>query len=160
MTEKLKRIYSSNVVDLKAYDTVELQHPRFRKTWYFVQDTKSHVWRATSDQLVTFEPFPFSIQKPPTGGNHQDIIFSFSNINRIGVIELEKAAKDIRTPIKLTYRVFTDDAVDPQIMPLELNLVDISVTAEAIAAVASRVNLFQRSVPSRVFEPWIFKGLA
>ncbi len=159
MTEKLKQIYASNTVETKAYDTVELRHPNFTQTYYFVQDYQSHEWELEDGGLAVFEPFGFTIQKPKTGGPQQDMAFVFSNVMRLGVQELELAVKDIHIPITLVYRVYAEGYDFPQTDPITLHLTDVVASPETISAVASRTNLVQQKVPSRVFEPWVFKGL-
>ncbi len=160
MTEELKRIYSSNTKFVKAYDTVELSHPNFSQVYYLVRDIVPHEWVIEDGTIQTFEPFGFKIQKPSIDINQQDMTFVFSNIMRLGSQELERASKDSTTPIQLTYRVYADDDTLPQTNAIILHMTNVVATAQSISGTASRVNLFQRKVPSRNFEPWIFKGLA
>jgi len=159
MTDNLKRIYASNVRSAKAYDTVELYHPLFSRTFYFIADVTSKLLQLDDGSYAEFMPFGFSIQKPSTGDKQQDMSFIFSNALGLGSQELEKAAEDIRTPIKLRYRVYMDNSTQAQTETIELSLTNVSTNANSVSATASMVNLFQRRVPARTFEPWVFKGL-
>ena len=159
MTDALKTIYSSNVVSQKAYDTVELFHPRFSETFYFIADVAPRDLKLEDGSTQTFQPFGFSIQKPATGAKQSDMAFSFSNVLKLGSVELEKASEDLATAILLTYRVYIDGEDTSQTDPIILELTEVNATPTMVTGTASRTNLYGRKFPSRVFEPWIFKGL-
>ena len=159
MTEELKRIYSSNTVTQKAYDTVELYHPKFTQTHYFIADVSPRDLALEDGSVMTFQPFGFSIEKPSTGDKQSGMAFTFSNALKLGSQEMELASEDLTQPIILTYRVYTDGSDQPQTDPIVLELTDVTTNAHTVAGTATRSNLYGRKFPSRVFEPWVFKGL-
>jgi len=159
MTDALKTIYSSNVVSQKAYDTVELFHPYFSETFYFIADSNPRDLRLEDGTTHTFQPFGFTIQKPATGAKQTDMAFSFSNVLKLGSVELENASEDLTTAITFTYRVYADGSDTPQTDPIVLELTEVNATPTTVTGTASRTNLYGRKIPSRVFEPWVFKGL-
>ena len=159
MTNHLRKIYASNVITHLAYDTVELYHPNFSETFYFIADSKPRDLQLEDGRTVTFHPFGFNIQKPTTGAKQSDMSFTFSNALKLGSRELEKASEDLTTAIKLTYRVYADGTTSPQTDAIVLELSEVNVTALVVTGTASRSNLYGRKFPSRVYEPWIFKGL-
>jgi len=159
MTEELKKVYSSNVVDQLAYDTVELYHPNFSSTLYFIADSKPRALKLDNGAAATFQPFGFSVQRPSTSEQQADMSFSFSNVLKLGTVEVENASRDMSTPIRLTYRVYMDGSEYPQTEAIVLDLANVVVTAGVVSGTASRSNLYARKFPARVFEPWVFKGL-
>ena len=160
LTEELKKVYASNTYAIKAYDTVEVSHPKFSRTYFLVIADVPKQWKTESGTMQTFRPSPFSIKKPTKGDNQQDMVFALDNTAQIGIQELERAAQDMNIPIKIVYRVYIDGSQDPQSAPIELYLSNVEATITSISGVASRLNLFSRKVPARIYEPWVFKGLS
>jgi len=160
LSEALKEIYSSNPVGQRFYETVEISHSLFTKTYYMVQDRESHDWKLEDDSTVTFEPFGFSLVLPEVGGAEQSISFVFDNVGREAMGELEAAAELISEPIKLHYRVYIDGS---DISQYDISLVMTNIVADNynITAVATRPDLYARTIPkgNAVFYDSRFKGL-
>jgi len=148
LSDELKKIYSSNPAGERYYDTVEISHSLFSKTYYMVQDADSHNWKLEDNSTVTFEAFPFSIRLPQVGDVQQDIAFIFDNVGREAMPELEAAAELITEPIKLVYRAYIDGSVLPQTSAISLFLTNIVADNYTISAVATRTDLYKRSVPT------------
>ena len=161
LSEELKKIYSSNPVDVRAYDTVEMSHSLFKKTFYMVKDNVSHDWKLEDDTLVTFEAFGFDIRLPDVGSPQQDLRFIFDSVSGVAVKELERAAENIEEPIQLIYRAYVDGYDTPQTTAMHLVLTNIVADAHAISAVATRSDLYNRTIPngSKVFYDSRFTGL-
>ena len=164
LTEELKRLYSSNPLDIRYYDTIELSHSLFSKTFYMVKDTDSHTWNIDVGGVPTavlFEPFPFDIVLPDVGGPQQDLSFAWDNAGREAMPELEAAAELITEPIRLVYRVYIDGASDSQITPIPLVLTDVTADNQQVSAMATRPSLFKRKLPTGNFASFDsrFKGL-
>jgi len=159
LSEDLKVVYSSNTYDIQAYDTIELSHSMFTKTYYYVKN--SFAIQKITDEVgeVTFEPLAFSIQPPTKGADQQDIQFVFDNTLGNGFDELEKAATKMNEPIVLKYRVFVENLDTQQMSTIVLALINITATPSTVSALASRTSLYARKVPKRTYEPWVFKGL-
>ena len=151
LSEALKKIYSSNPIGERYYDTIEITHSRFSRTYYMVQDTESHNWKLENGNTATFEPFPFSIRLPQVGDVQQDIAFIFDNVGQVGMPELEAAAEVIDEPIKLTYRAYIDGDDTPQTAPINLVLTNIVADNFTISAVATRIDLYKRVLPTGNF---------
>lgn len=148
LSEELKKIYSSNPVGERYYDTVEISHSRFSNTYYMVRDTDVHEWKLESGSTVTFEPFGFDIQLPKTGDVAQDISFVFDNVGQVGMHELEAAAELISEPIKLVYRVYIDGFDTQQMTAISLVLTNIVADNHSISSVATRPDLYKRNIPT------------
>ncbi len=148
LSDELKRIYSSNPTAERYYDTIEISHSQFSKTYYMVQDTESHDWKLENSSVVTFEAFGFSIRLPEVGSSSQNITFVFDNVGRVGMPELERAATKINEPIKLVYRAYIDGHDTPQTSPISLSLTNIVADNFTISAVATRSDLYKRKIPT------------
>ncbi len=148
LSEELKKVYSSNPIDVKAYDTIEITHSQFSQPYYLIKNNEDMDLQLEDLSVVTFQAFPFSINLPEVGNTQQDISFVFDNVGRIGMPELEAAANVISEPIKLTYRVYIDGTNVPQTAPINLVLTNIVATATTISAIATRSDLFKRMIPS------------
>jgi len=160
LTEELKKIYSSNPIGVRYYETVEISHSLFSKTYYMVQDTESHLWKLEDDSSVTFEPFGFSLVLPEVGGAEQSIQFVFDNVGREAMPELEAAAQLISEPIKLHYRVYADGS-DISQYDIDLVMTNIVASNYTISAIATRPDLYAKSIPkgNAVFYDNRFRGL-
>ncbi len=164
LTEELKRLYSSNPVDIRYYDTVELSHSLFSQTFYMVKDTEEHTWDIDVGGVPTpvlFKPFPFNVVLPEVGGPQQDLSFVWDNAGREAMPELEAASALITEPIKLVYRVYVDGFSESQIYPIPLVLTDITADHKQLSAMATRPSLFKRKIPTGNFASFDsrFKGL-
>ncbi len=148
LSDALKKIYSSNPIGERFYDSVELTHSLFSKKFYFVRDTESHDWKLEDGSTVTFESFGFNIILPQVGDVAQDIKFQFDNVGRIGMPELEAAAVKIEEPIKLVYRAYIDGTDLPQTSPISLVLTNIVADNFTVSAVATRSDLYKRRIPT------------
>ena len=159
LSQALQEVYSSNTLDIRAYDTIELSHSLFSQTFYMIQDDVSHNLELEDARLVEFVPFGFSITLPVKGSNQQDMGLVFQNVDQIGIKELELAAENIKENIVCTYRAYIDGDVTPQ-TTLVLQLTNVTADPFQITANASRVSLFDRFVPKRRFDSWTFLGVA
>ncbi len=161
LSEELKKVYSSNPVDVRAYDTVQLSHSLFSKTYYLVKDTHSHDWQLEDLSTVTFEAFGFNVQLPDVGSPQQDLKFIFDAVSGVSVQELERAAENIEEPIKLIYRAYIDGYDTPQTTAIHLVLTNVVADTHTISAMATRPDLYNRTIPNgaKVFYDARFKGL-
>lgn len=165
LSEELKSIYSSNTVTQRVYDTVEMYHPLFTETFYLIADSLPKTLEVFNNdtqlwEQQVFQPFAFTITRPPKGSKQQDMQFIFSNVAQIGITQLELAAEDMSYPITLTFRLYIEGDLQPHNDPIVLELTNVSATSTTISGTASRTNLFGKKVPSRNFDSWIFKGVA
>ena len=161
LSEALKTVYSSNPVAVRAYDTVELSHSLFLKTYYLVRDSQNHDWQLEDLSTVTFEAFGFNVKLPDAGSPQQDLAFQFDAISGVSVQELERAAENIEEPIKLVYRAYVDGYDTPQTTAINLVLTNVVADAYTISAMATRPDLYNRVIPNgaNVFYDSRFKGL-
>jgi hypothetical protein len=161
MTDELKKVYSSNVRATRVYDTVEISHSLFTQTYYLVQNNTSKTFTLddVAETSQVFEPFGFSVVLPTKGSNQQDVGLVLQNVSQI-IKELELAAENMSENIVLKYRPYIDGDSFQQAPTLELALTNVSADTYKITANASRVSLFDRSVPSVNFDSWVFSGIA
>jgi len=161
LSEELKKIYSSNPVDETYYDTIEVSHSMFSKTFYMVRDTDHHKWKLEDGSEVTFESYAFDIKLPEVGSHQQDLAFVFDNVSRIAMKELEAAAELMSEPITLIYRAYISTTDLPQTSPIKLMLTNIVANNHTISATATRPDLYKRTIPTGNFAYFDqrFKGL-
>ncbi len=159
LSKELQEVYSSNVLDVMAYDTIELNHSLFTRPYYFIQDTVSHDLKLDDLSIVEFEPFGFSINLPTKGSNQQDMGLVFENVGQVLMKELELATENIKENIICKYRVYIDGSDVPQNTTQVLSLTNITATLFNVTANASRISLYDRFVPSKRFEPQVFIGI-
>ncbi len=148
LSEELKKIYSSNPVGQRFYDTVEISHSMFSQTYYMIQDAEDHQLKLEDGSVVTFMAFGFSIRLPKKGDVQQDIGFVFDNVSRAAMPELEVAATKIEEPIKLVYRAYIDSSDSPQTSPISLVLTNIVADNFTVTALATRSDLYKRKIPT------------
>jgi len=160
ISEELKRLYTSNDVGVRYYDTLELSHSEFSQVYYLVRDSKAHTWNLGGPDAV-FQPYPFELVLPEVGSSQQDITITLDNVSRVMTREMENASKNIREPIKAVYRVYMDGLTESQIYPMSLLLSDVVVNVFSVAATASRPSLYEKVVPSGIHSTYDsrFKGL-
>ncbi len=160
LSEELKRLYTSNDVGVRYYDTLELSHPNFSQTYYLVRDTEVHTWNIGGPD-VDFQPYPFALVLPEVGSSQQDITINLDNVSRVMTRELELASENIRVPVQAVYRVFMDGHTDSQIYPMSLALSDVVVGVFAVSVTASRPSLYEKTVPTGIHSTYDsrFKGL-
>ncbi len=159
LSRELQEVYSSNTLDIRAYDTIELSHSLFSQTFYLIQDDVSHTLKLESGESVEFVPFGFNVVLPTKGSNQQDVGLVFDNVAQIGIKELELAAENIKENIVCKYRAYIDGDDTPQSY-LELALTNVSADPFKITSNASRVSLYDRHVPKRRYDSWVFLGVA
>ena len=147
LSEELKKVYTSNPVGIRYYDTIELTHSAFSQVYYMVKDADSHSWDVDGVNQ-TFSPYPFSLVLPEVGSPQQDLGLVFDNAGRELMSELEAAGQVIKEPIKVTYRVYIDGSNLNQISPIKLVLTAVTADAFSISATATRPSLYQRKIPS------------
>ncbi len=159
LSQALQEVYSSNTLDIRAYDTIELSHSMFSQTFYLIQDDVPHNLELEDATVVEFVPFGFSMNLPVKGSNQQDVGLVFENVAQIGIKELELAAENIKENIVCKYRAYIDGDDTPQ-SSLELALTNVSADPFKITSNASRISLYDRHIPKRRYDSWIFKGVA
>ena len=160
LSEELKEVYTSNRIDTRFYDTLELSHPEFSQVYYIVRDNESHSWEIESG-TVTFTPYPFSLILPEAGSNQQDLSLTFDNVDRTFMAELERASSNIKIPITATYRVYIDHSTANQINPVTLLITSVIADPFTVQATASRPSLYEKKLPTgrEAFYDKRFRGL-
>jgi len=148
ISEELKKIYSSNPYGERYYETLELSHSRFSKTFYLVKDNESHLWELEDSSEVTFVATGMELRLPEVGSAQQDISVSIDNVGREMTDELESAVELINEPIKCKYRVYIDGDSTPQSTVLSLVFTSISMDMFTISATATRADLYKKIIPS------------
>jgi len=159
---QLQKLYASAPLDDEFYETLELKHPRFSKTWYIT--SSSTLFTATLEDGVTqisFEPIPFIVRLPGNEhGGRQDLQITITNVDRIFIDELELANELPQTRVEIVYRVFTKSNLKvPAATPMKLSITDVMATDETIEAVATKADILNHPFPSMLYTPMTFPGL-
>lgn len=188
ISTELKKIYSNYDDTRRFYDTVQLYHPSFNATnvdiypsntsypsdtsypgdidynlqsFFLVRDDVDHSFQLEDATTQTFLAYPFNVIQPQVGEDQQDIGIVLDNISREILANIELAAQTTSIPIQMTFRVYMDGDVTPQITPITLNLTEIVVDMFTVSCKASRTNLFDRKFPhgANTYYNENFKGL-
>jgi len=160
LSAELKKLYSSNTVGVKYYDTLELSHRTFNPI-YIVRDQKSHLWLNENGYGKTFNPYPFTIVLPEIGSAQQDLSVVFDSTDQELMRLLEEASKFIGDPIQIIYRVYIDGTNVSQTTPLKLVMTNIVSDINTVRATATRPDLYARKIPSGILTRYDqrFEGL-
>ena len=160
MTEELKKIYASNLLTDRVFDTVILSHSQFSRTYYLVADNEKRNLKDKNGVFQSFEPFAFKAIQPDKGGNQQDLQLVFDNVLGLGTEELDRAVMTPDESVVCTYCTYIESSDDPQIHPIVLELASISMSAHTIVSTAQRPDMFRNKVPKMNFDSWIYKGIS
>lgn len=150
LSQALKELYSSNTVGGRYYETVQLSHTNFSKTFYLVQDTVSRDFCLDSGCATTktFEPFPFTVVMPEQGSQQQDLNVVFANMSDELIEEIDKASENTNEPIECIFRIYIDGYDIPQTDEIRLVITQVSVNDKTISGTATRPDLYAKSFPS------------
>jgi hypothetical protein len=162
LTPELIRVYASAPVDEFYYETLTLSHPLFSKPWHITNYPKAFTAVDEKNNFVRYEPYPFEARLPSTGENGtQDIQFVISNVSRLPVDEIDRAAADPTTRVELVYRAYAStDLTKPGLFFDDLSISEITVTENTIVANASASDLLNRTFPNQLYTTVLFPGLA
>ena len=188
ITTELKEIYSNYEDTRRFYDTVQLYHPSFKtgtidiypsetsypsdtsypaeidyaaQSFFLVRDDTNHTFNLEDATSQEFESYPFNVIQPQVGEDQQDIGIVLDNVSGEILANIELALQNNAIPIVMTFRVYMDGDLDPQITPIELTLTDIVVDMFTVSCKASRADLFNRRFPhgENTYFNANFKGL-
>ena len=162
ISPQLKKLYASAPLDDEFYETLELKHPRFSKTWRITSSPvlfKSFLEDGVTE--ISWEPIPFTVRLPGSEhGGRQDLQLTITNVDRIFIDELELANALPQTRIEVVYRIYTKSNLKaPGATPLKLSITDIQATNEAIDAIATKADILNHAFPSLLYTPLTFPGL-
>lgn len=141
------------------HDAFVLSHPK-ATTVYLIDYPKEHYGIVNGFQQL-FRPVPAEVVQPSRDGNgRQDLSIIWGGIKREALTFLDQAATDREQPITCLYSIFLEGSPQPQIDPwLELSLTNISVTEEAVTAIATRADILNRIFPREVYRVDRYPGL-
>ena len=158
ISDKLKEIYSSNPVNERYYDAIELSHPNFSQSYYFILDNKAHLLKNKAGTVVSFEPMGFELRLPQVGENQQEIQISIDNTSLQLVTELNNASADFKTPITLVASVYVDNDIEIQNQSYTMKIKTISANYSAVVATATSLDTINIQFPTHTFN-YDFPGL-
>lgn len=161
-TSLLKQSWVSAPVNNDIWQTIELSHSRFTKTWYFTDAAEG--FTGTLEDGVTqiaFEAMPFLLRLPSsTSEGLPEIAVTLSNAGQEMVEELAKANAAPRERIGCVVRVYlSNDLTTVQNIPLRLGISQINMNDEAITGIATRSDVLNMRFPYTVYTPELFPGL-
>lgn len=161
ITPELQKIYASAPDDDREVETMTLEHSLFSQTYNVVNQSLPFTGTDELGNIVTYEPFPFTIEIPERDGEgRQDIGLVVSNVSREMVTELESANELTSEPIAVSFRLYmlkSKTLGNPN--PVRLHLSEITATMTTIVARAGRPDLVNRPFPATVYEIRRFPGL-
>ncbi len=188
LTQDLKEIYSNYDDTRLFYDTVQLYHPNFNVTdatpypsaikypsitrypseidynaqsFFLIRNSTDKDLQLEDLTTQTFQSYPFDMIHPEVGANQQDIGIVLDNVSLEIITGINQASENTSVPIQMTFRVYIDGDVTPQITPIKLALTEIVVDMNTVTCKASRVDLFKRKFPfgENTYYNSNFKGL-
>lgn len=188
ISEDLKQIYSNYEDDRAFYDTVQLYHPNFkvydgmpypsetkypsetlypteidfvRQSYFLVRNIIDMELELEDGTPQTFSAFPFNVIQPQVGESQQDVGIILDNVSVEMVENIEVASKNFEQPIIMTFTVYMEGDLTPQITPIEMALTEIVIDMYTVSCKASRVDLFRRKFPwgANTYYDSKFKGL-
>lgn len=160
----LREYYASAPVGVYMFQTLELYHPRFGisgNTHYITNSPVDVDAMLETGKLVKFSSLPFVIKLPSRDGNgRQDLSVQIDNIAADIILELENAALDYNTPIKVVFREYTSDNLNaPGNDPIELMATEVDANEATVNITASRADVLNKLFPSLLFTTIEFPGL-
>ena len=161
ISQQLKDIYASGTTT-RYIETLEFWHSMFGRNYFMTNDTYRWEFQLENGPIVGFEPVPFKIVLPSHDhGGNQDLSVTLANIGRDLIDPLEKAITRANEPVRCTYRVYIDQAhTMPQNMPpLTLSISTVQVTQDSVSATATRADVLNKAVPSKLYRYDDFPGL-
>lgn len=163
LSPELKRIYASAPGDSMYIETLQISHPGFNQTnYYLTNDFRQWVFELENGRTRTFKPIPFSVVLPThNDGGRQDLQIVIGNIGQDLMEELENAVSVPLKPIRCKYRVYLDQAnTTPQNDPIiNMTIKTVDAKAQEITAIATRADVLNKSFPSDIYRVDNFPGL-
>lgn len=159
-TPALKRAYVSAPAEDIIFDTLELHHSRFSQVWRLANFDEPVVKHDEQGADILFIPAPMQVLLPASDGQgRQDLKITMANIGRQMMDEVQRAAANPFETIRVVYRAYLYSSPEPQTLPMELTISEISFNAEVLTATATRADMLNRKFPGRVYEALWFPGL-
>lgn len=158
MTEELKQIYSNTSTEI-VFDTLILSHSTFSNPYYLVNANSAINVNANDTGLLTeFIPNKFDLILPTAGSNQQDMKITLESINYIFLLEIDKSNEIPEEKIKITHITYIDGNIEPQTVPLILEISDITISNGSVEAVASSTDTISKTILNKIYDSR-YKGL-
>ena len=160
-SQQLQAAWASAPKGQYIYETLEISHSKFSKTYYITASTLAFDAKLEDGTDVHFEAFPFSITLPVSDAQgSQEMRVSLQNVGRELVDEIEAASTKPDERVALVYRVYlASDKSEPQNLPVRLSISELAMDDEAVTGIATRSDVLNFPFPSRFYDPEMFPGL-
>lgn len=98
------------------YETIQLTHPSFQRSYYLINSTESITAALETGESIVWEPIAMQLKLPEKGvQGRESLQISIDGVSRDILQELEAQANGGRAPIELVYREYLDsDLSGPQ----------------------------------------------
>lgn len=161
VTPDLARIYASAPVGEEIWETLELSHPLFSKTYYITNAANSFTAFLETGVAVDFITLPFAAKQPSSNsGGQQDMALVIDNVDREIIEELERASADPSTRIAVTYRAYASTNLGaPGSNPIALAISEVSAGLATVEATAGRADVLNKKFPAVLYTIAQFPGL-
>lgn len=167
-TDALREAFASATKNLAVLDTVEISNPAAygipspdSDTFYLVNNKEGLDLTDEDANTNYFEPVAFRLQRPKQGeSGSQELSLTVDNVDRrIGLFI--KAVRNSQVPTNIKQRYFlSNDLTQPQtIQPLELTIIEASVSAFEVTCRARFVDVLNKSFPNELYTRSRFPSL-
>jgi hypothetical protein len=146
-------------VSVDWHNAFVLYHP-LAGTKYLIDHT-TEFWGAVDGWNQLFQPVPAKIVPAARDDSgRQDMSIVWCGIQDEALTFLDAAAADPTQAVTCRYSIFIDGSVTAQIDPwVEFMLTSISVSKEAVTAMASRADILNRPFPTVNYRVDTYPGL-
>lgn len=158
--DAIKEAYASAKKDVEYLETIEISHPTGGTFFLINNDTELTLTLETM-AVETFEPVSFRLQRPKQGEQgSQELTFTVDNVDR-RISQFLDSVKNSQQPTLIRYRPYlSSDLTAPQLTaPLELTIVEVSVSDFEVTARARFVEVLNRDFPNERYTRQRFPSL-
>lgn len=157
----IRECFARAKVTVRQINTLEMTHPAIAEPLRIVQGFQELECTLENDEVVTFQPVPFSFKLPASGENGlQELQLQIDNVdNQAG--DFCRAALSSPDPVICYFRPYlSTDLTDPQMVPpLRLFLLNVKINSTTVTARAASQNFLNQPYPSEDYTVEDFPGL-
>lgn len=142
-------------------ETLQVYHDGLAETLWLVKNNEDLTLTLEDTTSQAFEAVGFQIKLPDTGAKGlQELTVQIDNVDR-RVLAFVSAAKALDGAVKFKYRVYlaSDTSAPQNDPPMDLSLIDISITELRVSAKAKFANILSSAFPKNIYTRRDFPGL-
>lgn len=160
-TARLMQWLTQAPADEALVEVLEFTHPAWSQGFIVTAWHTPVQVTFENGRNVTPLPLAFRVDLPDAGlQGRQDMQITLDNVGAEMWQALESAILLPQFPIVVTYRLFTNKALNaPQMVPVVLTVTSIAATAQAVQLTAERADMINRKWPTKVYRAERWPGL-